>query len=135
MIYVITSDEFAKLFVENFQDSINVMLLDNKNKPAWYEYLRIGQDRFKTLFLPLLLNRDKSKDPKGLTPLHFAYLYRNQVNRDFVVAGITGECILESLLNIPELVELDGLQRDKFQSLPHQVTPIPRRSRRLSYWF
>ena len=26
----------------------------------------------------------------------------------------------------PELVELDGLQRDKFQTLPHQVTPLPK---------
>ena len=33
--------------------------------------------------------------------------------------------ILDYLLNeLPELVEFDGLQRDKFQTLPHQVTPI-----------
>ena len=28
-------------------------------------------------------------------------------------------------MNIPELVELDSLTCDKFQSLPHQVTPLP----------
>ena len=67
----------------------------------------------------MLLNRDKSKDPDGLTPLHIAYLLRNQ--KEFTTfdenrVKYNGESILDSLLNIPELVELDGLQRDKFQS-------------------
>ena len=39
--------------------------------------------------------------------------------------GVSDESVLEYLLSIPELVELDGLQRDKFQTLPHQVTPLP----------
>ena len=111
--------DMIKLIIDNFKD-IDVMVLDRFHHSAWYLYLKNhGQDEnFKDLFLPLLLNRDKSKDPHGLTPLHIAYLLRNQND---------GEEILEYLLNeLPELVELDGLQRDKFQTLPHQVTPLPR---------
>ena len=126
----------VKLIIDNFKDSIDVMLLDRFNTPGWYKYLlrirRYDQDEFKTLFLPLLLSRDKSKDPQGLTPLHFAYLFRNQQsildNSDNErIDRERGESILQSLLSIPELVELDGLQRDKFQTLPHQVTPVPAR--------
>ena len=107
----------AKLLIDNFKDSISIVSL-SKNKPAWHEYLKChGQEKFKDLFVPLLLNRDKSKDPHGLTPLHLAYLLRNQYR---------GEIVLDYLLSIPELVELDGLQGDKFHTLPHQVTPLPK---------
>ena len=112
--------EIIKLLIDNFKDSMDIMLLDNNNTPAWYIYLVKYRSDFKKLFLPLLLNREKSKDPHGLSPLHIAYLLRN--NQD------DGEEILQYLLNeLPELVELDGLQSDKFQSLPHQVTPLPAR--------
>ena len=123
-----TMDNFdiIELLIDNFKDSIDIMLLDYYNVPAWYIYLSKYGPNFKDLFLPLLLNRDKSKDPQGLTPLHIAYLHRNQKfkGKD---ESITGNDILDYLLSIPELVELDGLQRDKFQTLPHQVTPLPKR--------
>ena len=101
------------------------MLLNKYNMPAWYIYLVKYRSDFKKLFLNLLLNRDKLKDPYGLTPLHIAYLLKNKTypRDDSDYERISGEDILDYLLNIPELVELDGLQRDKFQSLPHQVTP------------
>ena len=65
----------------------------------------------------------------GLTPLHIAYLLRNKEYKHFrPLTSVKGESILQYLLNeLPELVEFDGLQRDKFQSLPHQVTPLPPR--------
>ena len=69
----------AKLLIDNFKDEIDIMLLDFVNVPAWYEFLILhGEEKFKDLFLPLLLNRDKSKDPQGLTPLHIAYLLKNE---------------------------------------------------------
>ena len=90
------------------------MSLNQYYKPIWYEYFAFNNEAdFIELFVPLLFNRDKSKD--WLNTLHIAYLHRNQYR---------GEKILDYLLNIPELVELDSLQRDKFQSLPHQVTPL-----------
>ena len=113
----------VKLLIKNFKDSINIMLLNDANIPVWYWHvLKHGQKSFKDIFLPLLLNRDKSKDPDGLTPLHIAYLLKNQLYR---TSGQNGEKVLEYLLSIPKLVELDGLTRDKFQALPHQVTPLP----------
>ena len=54
------------------------MFLDKFNVPAWYIYLSTYGPNFKDIILPLLLNRDKSKDPQGLTPLHIAYLHRNK---------------------------------------------------------
>ena len=123
------SIDMFKLIIDNFKDEIDIMLLDYGNKPAWYEYLlQFGQKSFKDIFLPLLLNRDKSKDPYGLTPLHIAYLFRNKEYRRYIPSFkvVKGEFVLQYLLNeTPELVELDGLQRDKFQTLPHQVTPLP----------
>ena len=128
-------DDIAKLIIDNFKDSIDIMTLDDENKPVWFDYLYFfmtdDQDDFKDLFLNLLLNRDKSKDPYGLTPLHIVYLYRNQVSRvlddDDEINYVTrGEFVLDYFLNeLPELVELDISQRDKFQTLPHQVTPLP----------
>ena len=129
MFYSLGIEDLAQLLIDNFKDEIDIMILDNENKAAWYNFLIFhGEERFKDLFLPLLLNRDKSKDPDGLTPLHIAYLLRNQKEFTIFDAGsveYNAEAILETLLNIPELVELDGLQRDKFQTLPHQVTPLP----------
>ena len=120
----------AILLIMHFKDSIIIMQLDKSHTPAWYNYLiAVGSYLFETLFLPLLLNRDKSKDPHGLTPLHIAYLLKNKLfgyhdDDKGIVFISAGPKILEYLLSIPELVELDGLQRDKFQRLPHQVTPL-----------
>ena len=119
--------DIVKLIIDNFKDEIDIMLLGYCDKPAYYDYLlHFGQKSFKDIFLPLLLNRDKSKDPQGLTPLHIAYLLRNKTyRRRNSDETISGESILQYLLSIPELIEFDGLQRDKFQTLPHQVTPLP----------
>ena len=120
------NDDIVRLLFDIFEDSINIFLLNNASIPIYYIYLiHHSQDGFEDLFLPLLLNRDKLKDPQGLTPLHIAYLHRNrkfQRGRNVKI----GEEILDYLLSIPELVELDGLQRDQFQTLPHQVTPLPK---------
>ena len=71
--------DMVKLIIDNFKDQIDIMLLDYCNKPQWYDsFLHFDQKSFKDLFLPLLLNRDKSKDPYGLTPLHIAYLFRTK---------------------------------------------------------
>ena len=119
--------KIVKFLIDNFKDSINIMSLDNHHCAAWYVYLvflEYKEKRFKELFLPLLLNRDKSKDPEGLTPLHIAHLQRKVNFRRLDQSRITGDTILQYLMNIPELVELDGSQRDKFQTLPHQVIPL-----------
>ena len=121
-------DKFqTELFVNRFKATIDVMSLDKHNRPGWYiALIRHGQTGFKNLFLPLLLSRDKSKDPHGLTPLHIAYLFRNQMYDITYGRDVSGEFVLNFLLTeIPELVELDQLQPDKFQTLPHQVTPLP----------
>ena len=120
MEYCKKQDNFDifKLLIDNFKDSIDIMLLNGYFEPMWWDYFKDNDDsaNFKDLFLPLLLNRDKSKDPQGLTPLHIAYLLRKQYGN---------EKVLDYLLSIPALVDLDGSQRDKFQTLPHQVTPLP----------
>ena len=116
------NDDIVRLLFDIFEDSINIFLLDNATIPVYYIYLtHHSQDGFEDLFLPLLLNRDKLKDPQGLTPLHVAYLLKNHYG-----SRKNGEEILDYLLSIPDLVELDGLQRDQFQTLPHQVTPLPK---------
>ena len=82
-ICYLQNNDIIKLLIDNFKDSIDIMILDENDRPSWYAYLYHYQaeDDFKDLFLSMLLNRDKSKDPYGLTPLHIAYLLRNKEYR------------------------------------------------------
>ena len=106
--------EIATLLVGNFKYSINIMTLDEYYKPIYEYFASNNQSDFIKLFVSLLLVVINQKIHMT-TPLHIAYL----LNQD------GGEKVLDYLLSIPELVELDGLQGDKFQTLPHQVTPLP----------
>ena len=71
--------------------------------------------------IPLLHPRDK-KDPFGMTPLHFAYLYKNFKDEIRETANV-GELVLSILLSIP--CHDDQNTKDQFGMLPNEIIPLP----------
>ena len=83
-------------YQSNVRDQCNIIAFNDENIPYWYSFLLESKfnatadmfmgvdmksflfgDFFTNVILPELLNRDKSNDPYGLSPLHIAYLLRN----------------------------------------------------------
>ena len=86
----------VQLLLHEFKDHIDIMMIDKFHETVWYRYfIKYGEKDFKSLFLSMLLDRDKLKDPYGLTPLHIAYLLRN---RQYRRSDRNGESILTYLL-------------------------------------
>ena len=78
--------DMIKFILTTFADHIEIMTLSEIDDiPAWYLYLlkNIEDDRsnydiffLENGFLPLLLNRNRLNDPRGLTPLHIIFLFK-----------------------------------------------------------
>ena len=84
-----------KFILTTFADHIEIMTLsdtDPLHVPAWYRYLQTNMRNhstdydifFREWFLPLLLNRNRLNDPRGLTPLHIIFLFKNYIESNWI---------------------------------------------------